>query len=88
MNLLSLILVFLALVIVGAIGFIAWELTSERVMSRADKREPGASKGNMNQAAGEREPGASKGNTNQAVVKREPDESIGETETPGSKEQT
>jgi len=44
MNLLSLIIIFLALVIVGAIAFIAWELTSERSMPRSDQDEPGASK--------------------------------------------
>ena len=41
MNLLSLIIIFLALSIVAAIGFIAWELTSERYMPRSEKREPG-----------------------------------------------
>ena len=44
MNLLSLIIIFLALAIVGAIAFIAWELTSERVMPRADEVEPGGPK--------------------------------------------
>lgn len=44
MNLLSLIVIFLALVIVGSIAFIAWELTSERIMPRGDKREPDESK--------------------------------------------
>lgn len=34
MNLLSLIIVFLALVICGAIAFIAWELTSESPAAR------------------------------------------------------
>jgi Flp pilus assembly protein CpaB len=43
MNLLSLIIIFLALAIVGAIAYIAWELTSERSMPRSDKEEPGAS---------------------------------------------
>ena len=44
MNLLSLIIIFLALVIVGSICFIAWELTSERIMPRSEKKEPGESK--------------------------------------------
>ncbi len=44
MNLLSLIIIFLALVIVGSIAFIAWEMTSERMMPRSDKEEPGESK--------------------------------------------
>jgi len=41
MNLLSLIIVFLALAVVGSIAYIAWELTSERIMPRSDKVEPG-----------------------------------------------
>ena len=41
MNLLSLIIIFLALVIVGSIAFIAWELTTEEMMPRGDKKEPG-----------------------------------------------
>jgi len=40
-NLLSLIIVFLALVIVGSIAFIAWELTSESMMPHSDKQAPG-----------------------------------------------
>ena len=44
MNLLSLIIIFLALVVVGSIAFIAWDLTSEEVMPRSDKEEPGNSK--------------------------------------------
>jgi hypothetical protein len=44
MNLLSLIIIFLALVVVGSIAFIAWDLTSEEVMPRSDKKEPGNSK--------------------------------------------
>ena len=44
MNLLSLIIIFLALVIVGSIGFIAWELTSERVMPRSEEKRSGTSK--------------------------------------------
>jgi len=34
MNLLSLIIIFLAIAIVGSIAFIAWELTSEEIMPR------------------------------------------------------
>jgi hypothetical protein len=41
MNLLSLIVIFLALVIVGSIAFIAWELTSEEMMPRSDEKKPG-----------------------------------------------
>lgn len=37
MNLLSLIIIFLALVITGSIAFIAWELTSERYMPRGPR---------------------------------------------------
>lgn len=44
MNLLSLILILLALVVTGTIGYIAWDLTSEDTMSRADKVEPDDSK--------------------------------------------
>ena len=44
MNLLSLIIIFLALAIVASIAFIAWELTSEEIMPRQDKEEPGVSK--------------------------------------------
>jgi hypothetical protein len=44
MNLLSLIIILLALVVTGAIGYIAWDLTSAETMSRADKVEPGESK--------------------------------------------
>ena len=44
MNLLSLIIIFLALVIVGSICFIAWELTSERYMPTGTEKEPGDSK--------------------------------------------
>ena len=53
MNLLSLILVFLALAVVGSIAFIAWELTSEQFMARigegddrsqSQKREPDETK--------------------------------------------
>jgi len=44
MNLLSLILIILALVVTGTIGYIAWDLTSDDTMSRADKVEPGESK--------------------------------------------
>jgi len=44
MNLLSLIVIFLALVIVGSIAYIAWELTSEEIMPRSDRKEPGDSK--------------------------------------------
>ena len=36
MNLLSLIIIFLAIAIVGSIAFIAWELTSEEIMPRSD----------------------------------------------------
>lgn len=43
MNLLSLIVIFLALVIVGSIAFIAWEVTSERVLPRSDAEVPGES---------------------------------------------
>ena len=43
MNLLSLILIFLALVVAGSISFIAWELTSERPV-RKEKKEPGDGK--------------------------------------------
>jgi hypothetical protein len=42
-NLLSLIVIFLALVIVGSIAFIAWEITSERYMPHSDRDEPGHS---------------------------------------------
>ena len=38
MNLLSLIIIFLALVIVGSIAFIAWELTSEESMPRSEDK--------------------------------------------------
>jgi flagellar basal body-associated protein FliL len=48
MNLLSLIIIFLALVVVAAIAYIAWELTSERSMPRSDKEEPDASKESKN----------------------------------------
>ena len=41
MNLLSLILIFLGLVVAGSIGFIAWELTSDRPFA-SQKEEPGA----------------------------------------------
>jgi Flp pilus assembly protein CpaB len=44
MNLLSLILIFLALAVVGSIAYIAWELTSEKSMPRSDEKEPGESK--------------------------------------------
>ena len=44
MNLLSLIIIFLALVVVGSIAFIAWELTSDEMMGSSDKKEPGDSK--------------------------------------------
>jgi len=48
MNLLSLIIIFLAIAIVGSIAFIAWELTSEEIMPRSDvlsnKNESGGSK--------------------------------------------
>ena len=44
MNLLSLIIIFLALVVVGSIAYIAWDLTSEEMMPRSDKKEPGDSK--------------------------------------------
>ena len=44
MNLLSLILVFLALIVVGSIAYIAWELTSEETMARIDRKKPGDSK--------------------------------------------
>jgi len=45
MNLLSLIIIFLALVVIGSIAFIAWEVTSERYMPHSEaKSEPGASK--------------------------------------------
>jgi hypothetical protein len=44
MNLLSLIIIFLALVVVGSIAYIAWELTSEETMPRSDRKEPGDSK--------------------------------------------
>lgn len=44
MNLLSLIIIFLALTVVGSIAYIAWELTSEKSMPRSDKKEPGESK--------------------------------------------
>jgi len=40
MNLLSLIIIFLALVIAGSIAFIAWELTSEKIMPRSEESEP------------------------------------------------
>jgi hypothetical protein len=43
MNLLSLIIIFLALVVVGSIAYIAWDLTSEDMMPRSDKKEPGDS---------------------------------------------
>lgn len=43
MNLLSLIIIFLALVIVGSIAFIAWELTSEEMMPRQVKKGSGVS---------------------------------------------
>lgn len=43
MNLLSLIIIFLALVIVGSIAFIAWEVTSEKIMPHSDDPNPGAS---------------------------------------------
>ena len=43
MNLLSLIIIFLALVVVGSIAYIAWDLTSENMMPRSDKKEPGDS---------------------------------------------
>lgn len=43
MNLLSLIIIFLALVIVGSIAFIAWELTSEEMMPRQAKKGSGVS---------------------------------------------
>lgn len=42
MNLLSLIIIFLALVIVGSIAFIAWEVTSERMMPHSEEK-PGES---------------------------------------------
>ena len=44
MNLLSLIIIFLALAVVASIAYIAWDLTSEEVMPRGDKVEPGVSK--------------------------------------------
>ncbi len=44
MNLLSLIIIFLALVVVGSIAYIAWELTSEGTMPGSDRKEPGDSK--------------------------------------------
>jgi len=44
MNLLSLIIIFLALVIVGSIAYIAWEVTSDRIMPRSENKEPGESK--------------------------------------------
>lgn len=39
MNLLSLIIIFLALVICAAVGYIAWELTSERDAARPADEE-------------------------------------------------
>ena len=44
MNLLSLLIIFLALAVVISIAYIAWDLTSEEVMPRGDKKEPGGSK--------------------------------------------
>ncbi len=44
MNLLSLIIIFLALAIVASIAYIAWEVTSEDIMPRGNKEEPGESK--------------------------------------------
>jgi Flp pilus assembly protein CpaB len=44
MNLLSLIIIALALVVTGTIGYIAWDLTSEESMSGSKKVEPGESK--------------------------------------------
>ncbi len=43
MNLLSLILIFLALVVAGSIAYIAWELTDEQPGLRK-KEEPGVGK--------------------------------------------
>lgn len=43
MNLLSLIIIFLALVVAGSIFFIAWELSSGRPIFR-EKEEPGGRK--------------------------------------------
>jgi hypothetical protein len=40
MNLLSLILIFLAVVVAGSIAFIAWELTAEKPFEKK-KEEPG-----------------------------------------------
>ena len=48
MNLLSLIIIALALVIVGSVFFIAWELSSDKppkgAQSNGDKKEPDESK--------------------------------------------
>lgn len=54
MNLLSLIIIFLALVIVGSIAFIAWEVTSERMMPRSDAEAP------RNSRDGQESPGSTK----------------------------
>lgn len=55
MNLLSLILIVLALVVAATIGYIAWDLTSAETMSRADKAEPDESKeSNDKPGSGER----------------------------------
>ena len=43
MNLLSLIIIFLALVVAGSVFFIAWELSSGKPLVR-QKGEPGAEK--------------------------------------------
>ena len=60
MNLLSLIIIVLALIIVGSICFIAWELTSQDIMPRSDSSEDAVTDDSGTQFEERKEPGNSK----------------------------
>lgn len=61
MNLLSLIIIFLALIVCGAVGYIAWELTSEQPSRSGNNRQakdaPGSA-ANDSSSSGKEDPPA------------------------------
>ena len=87
MNLLSLIIIFLALVIAGSIAFIAWELTSEKIMPRGTKNERRGTSEKIMPHGTKNE----RSSTTRQVMPRseegEPGDSKESKESPGPKEQ-